>query len=117
MADIILNKPESGHSGRLRSGTAQPNRPQLPTDQATLERSGNDLIFRFDDSSTVVLRDFYGLYQGFHADFVIEGTPIAGEQFFTALNEHDLMPAAGRRQTPPARTADARECRRRPHQR
>ena len=28
-------------------------------------------------------------------DFVIEGTPIAGEQFFTALNEPDLMPAAG----------------------
>ena len=34
----------------------------FPTDQATLERSGNDLIFRFDDGSTVVLRDFYTAY-------------------------------------------------------
>ncbi|MFQ9868348.1 MAG: hypothetical protein ACLRWP_16430 [Bilophila wadsworthia] len=108
MADIILNKPEAGTQAVFEAAGDSRIDLNFPTDQATLERSGNDLIFRFDDGSTVILRDFYTAYtKDSMPDFVIEGTPIAGEQFFTALNEPDLMPAAGRRQTPPARTADA----------
>lgn len=96
MADIILNKPEAGTQAVFEAARDSRIDLNFPTDQATLERSGNDLIFRFDDGSTVVLRDFYTAYtKDSMPDFVIEGTPIAGEQFFTALNEPDLMPAAG----------------------
>ena len=96
MADIILNKPEAGTQAVFEAAGDSRIDLNVPTDQATLERSGNDLIFRFDDGSTVVLRDFYTAYtKDSMPDFVIEGTPIAGEQFFTALNEPDLMPAAG----------------------
>ena len=96
MADIILNKPEAGTQAVFEAAGDSRIDLNFPTDQATLERSGNDLIFRFDDGSTVVLRDFYMAYtKDSMPDFVIEGTPIAGEQFFTALNEPDLMPAAG----------------------
>ena len=96
MADIILNKPEAGTQAVFEAAGDSRIDLNFPTDQATLERSGNDLIFRFDDGSTVVLRDFYTAYtKDSMPDFVIEGTPIAGEQFFTALNEPDLMPAAG----------------------
>ena len=95
MADIILNKPEAGTQAVFEAAGDSRIDLNFPTDQATLERSGNDLIFRFDDGSTVVLRDFYTAYtKDSMPDFVIEGTPIAGEQFFTALNEPDLMPAA-----------------------
>ena len=96
MADIILNKPEAGTQAVFEAAGDSRIDLNFPTDQATLERSGNDLIFRFDDGSTVVLRDFYTAdTKDSMPDFVIEGTPIAGEQFFTALNEPDLMPAAG----------------------
>ena len=96
MADIILNKPEAGTQAVFEAAGDSRIDLNFPTDQATMERSGNDLIFRFDDGSTVVLRDFYTAYtKDSMPDFVIEGTPIAGEQFFTALNEPDLMPAAG----------------------
>ena len=96
MADIILNKPEAGTQAVFEAAGDSRIDLNFSTDQATLERSGNDLIFRFDDGSTVVLRDFYTAYtKDSMPDFVIEGTPIAGEQFFTALNEPDLMPAAG----------------------
>ena len=96
MADIILNKPEAGTQAVFEAAGDLSLIHNFPTDQATLERSGNDLIFHFDDGSTVVLRDFYTAYtKDSMPDFVIEGTPIAGEQFFTALNEPDLMPAAG----------------------
>ena len=96
MADIILNKPEAGTQAVFEAAGDSRIDLNFPTDQATLERSGNDLIFRFDDGSTVVLRDFYTAYtKDSMPDFVIEGTPIAGDQFFTALNEPDLMPAAG----------------------
>ncbi len=88
MADIILNKPEAGTQAVFEAAGDSRIDLNFPTDQATLERSGNDLIFRFDDGSTVVLRDFYTAYtKDSMPDFVIEGTPIAGEQFFTALND------------------------------
>ena len=59
MADIILNKPVAGTQAVFEAARDSRIDLNFPTDQATLERSGNDLIFRFDDGSTVVLRDFY----------------------------------------------------------
>lgn len=96
MTNIILNKPETGTQAVFEAARDSRIDLSFPTDQATPERSGNDFIFRLDDGSTVVLRGFYAAYtKDSMLDFVTEGTPIAGEQSFTALNELGLMPTAG----------------------
>lgn len=96
MADLTLNKPAAGAQNVINAVPDSRIELNFPTDQATLERSGNDLVFRFDDGSSIVIRDFYTAYTKENMpDFVLEGTPISGEQFFTALNGEDLMPAAG----------------------
>ena len=51
MADIILNKPEAGTQAVFEAAGDSRIDLNFPTDQATLERSGNDLIFRFDDAA------------------------------------------------------------------
>ena len=107
MADLTLNKPAAGAQNVINAVPDSRIELNFPTDQATLERSGNDLVFRFDDGSSIVIRDFYTAYTKENMpDFVLEGTPISGEQFFTALNGEDLMPAAGPPPTPGTPTAD-----------
>ena len=44
MADIILNKPEAGTQAVFEAAGDSRIDLNFPTDQATLERSGNDLI-------------------------------------------------------------------------
>ena len=99
MADMTLTKPAAGAQDIVN---AQPDARLLldfPAGDATLERSGDDLIFHFDDGSNLVLRDFYTSYTRENMpDFVIDGTPVSGQEFFAALNNEDLMPAAGRQQ-------------------
>lgn len=96
MADLTLNKPAAGAQNVINAEPDSRIELNFPTDQATLERSGNDLVFHFDDGSSIVIRDFYTAYtKESMPDFVLDGTPISGEQFFTALNGEDLMPAAG----------------------
>ncbi|MEI3478655.1 MAG: VCBS domain-containing protein [Bilophila sp.] len=96
MADMTLTKPAAGAQDIVN---AQPDARLLldfPAGDATLERSGDDLIFHFDDGSNLVLRDFYTSYTRENMpDFVIDGTPVSGQEFFAALNNEDLMPAAG----------------------
>ena len=96
MADIILNKPEAGTQAVFEAAGDSRIDLNFPTDQATLERSGNDLIFRFDDGSTVVLRDFYTAYnKDSMPDFVIEGTPIAGMRSGSFRAVKNCSPAIG----------------------
>ena len=96
MADLTLNKPAAGAQNVINAEPDSRIELNFPTDQATLERSGNDLVFHFDDGSSIVIRDFYTAYtKESMPDFVLDGTPISGEQFFTDLNGEDLMPAAG----------------------
>ena len=71
-------------------------------DDAALNRNGDDLVFSFDDGSRVVLERFYTAFtRDALPDFEINGTPLAGLDFFTALDA-DLMPAAGPSATAPA---------------
>lgn len=96
MANLMLNKPTAGQQAIL-TDFAEDDRLVLgfsPSD-ATMERTGDNLVFTFDDGSTLVLQDFYTAYTGETVpDFEVDGAELSGEDFFAALNS-DLMPAAG----------------------
>jgi len=68
----------------------------FPTDAASLDRSGDDLVFSFPDGGRIVLS---GFFEGNNADLLPEfslpeGGTISGYDFLAAL-EPDLLPAAG----------------------
>ena len=71
-----------------------------------MERAGDNLVFSFDDGSSIQLTNFYTQYsQESMPDFEVDGTLVAGADFFSAFGP-DLMPAAG-----PAAGAAARAAR------
>ena len=106
MADIILTRPQAGQHTVLESVADSRLVLQFPTDQATMERAGDNLVFSFDDGSSIQLTNFYTQYsQESMPDFEVDGTLVAGADFFSAFGP-DLMPAAG-----PAAGAAARAAR------
>ena len=61
-----------------------------------LSKEGNDLLLSFEDGSRITLTDFYTTFsKDSIPDFIVDGTSVSGSEFFAALNEPDLMPAAG----------------------
>ncbi|MCD7984520.1 MAG: hypothetical protein LUG19_09770, partial [Desulfovibrio sp.] len=106
MADITLARPQAGQHTVLDSAPDSRLVLRFPTDQATMERSGDNLVFSFDDGSSIELANFYTQYsQASMPDFEVDGTLVAGADFFNAFGP-DLMPAAG-----PAAGAAARAAR------
>lgn len=106
MADIILTRPQAGQHTVLESVADSRLVLQFPTDQATMERAGDNLVFSFDDGSSIQLTNFYTQYsQESMPDFEVDGTLVAGADFFSVFGP-DLMPAAG-----PAAGAAARAAR------
>lgn len=96
MADIILTRPQAGQHTVLESVADSRLVLQFPTDQATMERAGDNLVFSFDDGSSIQLTNFYTQYsQESMPDFEVDGTLVAGADFFSAFGP-DLMPAAAR---------------------
>lgn len=96
MADIKLMKPQAGERVSIQSAPDARLEFAFSTADAVLEKSGNDLVFTFDDGSSLVLTDFYTAYTKENLpEFVVEGQTIAGSDFFAALGNDDLMPAAG----------------------
>lgn len=95
MADLMLNKPEAGQHAVLQNvADARIVLGFSPSD-ASLERAGDDLVFTFDDGSSVALENFYTAYNGENMpDFEVDGAELSGADFFAALDA-DLMPAAG----------------------
>ena len=103
MADIILAKPEAGTRSVVQSVENARIQLNFMTGDALLERSGDDLVFSFEDGSSIVIQDFYTAYTRESVpDFILDGAQIAGADFFAALNLDELMPAAG----PAASTAE-----------
>lgn len=106
MADITLSRPQAGQHIVLESVPDSRLVLQFPTDQATMERTGDNLVFSFEDGSKIELANFYTQYsQESMPDFEVDGTLVAGADFFNAFGP-DLMPAAG-----PAAGAAARAAR------
>lgn len=96
MADIRLSKVPSGTNQTIACTPDSRFVFDFSTDEATMTRAGDNLVFTFDDGGSVELTGFYTTYNSEKMpDFEVDGTTISGADFFTAMNEPDLMPAAG----------------------
>ncbi len=96
MADLILERPQAGQ--RLEYSDLNDARIVLgfPSEDAVLERQGDSLVFTFDDGSSVILNDFYNAFtRDTLPEFSIDGQAVSGGDFFAALGDESLMPAAG----------------------
>lgn len=102
MADVRLVKPVAGSQNIVCDPQAR-FVFDFPADAATLSRSGDNLVLTFEDGSSIQLENFYTAYSSENMpSFSLEGVEISGQDFFTAMNGADLMPAAG-----PAASASA----------
>ncbi|MBD5417284.1 MAG: hypothetical protein HDR50_06420 [Desulfovibrio sp.] len=96
MADIRLAKPAAGASESVQCAPDARFVFDFPTSDATLARDGDNLNISFQDGSRLQLEGFYQEYNGDNLpSFNIDGTEVAAADFFEAMNEPDLMPAAG----------------------
>lgn len=96
MADIRLAKPVAGTSQTVVCAPEARFVFDFPTDEAMLSRNGDDLVITFEDGSTLQLENFYTAYSSENMpSFSVDGAEISGQEFFMAMNEPDLMPAAG----------------------
>ena len=95
MADILLSKPAANAARVVPSAPDTRFVFDFPANAATLSRAGDNLLLTFDDGSSIELTNFYTQYsQEAMPEFVIDGTLVAGADFFNAFGP-DLMPAAG----------------------
>ncbi|MBQ3060261.1 MAG: hypothetical protein IJD16_08130 [Desulfovibrio sp.] len=96
MADITLARPAAQTRQSVSSSANDRFVFGFPTEEATLARQGDHLVLQFEDGATLELTNFYNAHSKDNMpDFVVDGVQISGEDFFTAMNEPDLMPAAG----------------------
>ena len=96
MADLHLSRPSAGTSQTITYAPGTRFVFEFPTSESTMTRSGDNLVFSFGDGARVVLQDFYGTYNKDQLpSFAMEGVEVTAADFFTAMNQEDLMPAAG----------------------
>lgn len=95
MSTITLTTP--GPSQRI-SIPAEPQATihlDFQTDQATLERSGDNLVFSFADGGSIAIEGFYAQYDKTNLpEFAVDGKILPGSEFFNVFGP-DLAPAAG----------------------
>ena len=96
MADLTLRHPANGANQVIPSEKFDHIAFDFPADSVVLSKEGNDLLLSFEDGSRITLTDFYTTFsKDSIPDFIVDGTSVSGSEFFAALNEPDLMPAAG----------------------
>ncbi len=96
MADIRLAKPAAGAAETVPCAPEARFVFDFPATDATLARDGDNLAIQFEDGSRLNLEGFYTEYNEENLpSFSIDGTEVAAADFFAAMNEPDLMPAAG----------------------
>ena len=96
MADLTLRHPANGANQVIPSEKFDHIAFDFPSDSVVLSKEGNDLLLSFEDGSRITLTDFYTTFsKDSIPDFIVDGTSVSGSEFFAALNEPDLMPAAG----------------------
>lgn len=93
MSTSIL-RPAAGQHIALTSGETTKITLGFPAGQATLERAGDTLTFRFDDGASVSITDYYTAYSSEKApEFEVDGQRITSAEFFKAFAP-DLAPEA-----------------------
>lgn len=96
MADIRLARPAAGASESVACSPEARFVFDFPTSEATLARNGDSLTITFSDGASLNLEGFYEEYNKENLpSFTIDGMEVAAADFFNAMNEPDLMPAAG----------------------
>ena len=96
MADIRLVKPQANTAQTVSCAADSRFVLEFPSDAALFAKDGDDLVLTFEDGSSIRLQDFYTTYSKEEMpSFEMEGAEISGEDFFAALGNPDLMPAAG----------------------
>ena len=101
--NIQLQRPSSGQSSVVPVGPDA--RLEFAFDQgdANFSKDGQDFVLTFDDGATLRIQGFYDNF-GDNAQpptLVVQGQELPGDQFLAALNNPDLMPAAGPGAGPP----------------
>jgi len=95
--NIRLTRPAPGQNAVQAVGTDA--RLEFAFDQAdaTLGKDGQNLVFTFNDGGTLTLDGFYNNFgdNAHPPTLIVEGNELPGEAFLQALNNPDLMPAAG----------------------
>jgi VCBS repeat-containing protein len=93
---IALTRPAAGQHLEIPAQAQSRIVLGFAPDTATLFRQGDNLVFSFEDGGSVSLTDFYKVVtRETLPDFSVDGASIPGEEFFAALNDADLIPAAG----------------------
>ena len=77
-----------------------------------MSRDGNDLVLTFEgDNGVIVIAGFYEVYSNEEMpSFTIGELTVKGEDFFTAQNAADIMPAAGPGQQRRTGNISGRKC-------
>lgn len=90
-----VSRPGPGQTLAIHPAASDKIALDFPTEDVTLSRDDNALIFTFNDGAVIRLDDFYADY---HADsmpeFEVDGRLMSGTEFFNTLGA-DLMPGAG----------------------
>ena len=96
MSSIVLDKPQSNQQVKIQAQKDQGLDLQFPIDSVTVSRSGDDLVFTFEDGGSIVISNYYKEVSSESIpDFVVEGAIVSGKDFFESLNDESLMPAEG----------------------
>jgi hypothetical protein len=92
-----LIRPSAGEHPVLSVGPDAKLEFAFNQGDADLSKDGQNLVFTFDDGATLTLEGFYDNFgEGAQPPtLVVEGQEFPGEEFLAALNNPDLMPAAG----------------------
>lgn len=96
MANIHLTRPQFGQQTAITNAAEDRIVLDFPTTDTTLGREGDALTFTFEDGAKISLDGFYTDYTSENTpDFIVDGQVVSGKDFFSALGQDDLMPAAG----------------------
>ena len=95
MNTIILAHPTAGQHTTVKATPGSRLSMDFVLEEATVERQGENLVFVFDDGSSILIEDFYVDFTGENLpEFEVGGQILSGSDFFAALGP-DLTPAAG----------------------
>ncbi|MDR2695226.1 MAG: hypothetical protein LBC79_02450 [Deltaproteobacteria bacterium] len=98
-----LARPAAGETVSVSVGSGARLEFAFDQSKANLGKDGKDFVLTFDDGAVLRLQGFYDNF-GENANpptLIVEGNELPGEAFLAALNNPDLMPAAGPAAPPP----------------
>ncbi|MCR5170545.1 MAG: hypothetical protein K6C33_08835, partial [Desulfovibrio sp.] len=106
MSDIKLTRPSSSSVVTVEPRKGDSFDIAFDPGEAVLSRENASLVFTFEDGAQVVLANFYEVYSKEEMpSFSFGDIAVTGEEFFTAQNASDLMPATGPGSSPSASAA------------